>query len=719
MLQRPLLSHRRTAIWPVVALMLGCLSTPAAELSVTAVNPVLQASPLPFGFPQFDLIRPEHFDDAFTAAIAAKRNEIAAIVDNPAPATFENTIVALERSGQLYDRVDRLFSNLNSTIGNEVFAVVDAKFAPIEAALNDEIHLNPALFTRVAAVHAALDSLDLAPESRRLAEQTYTRFVRAGALLDAAAKARMAEINAELATLRTQFRRNVLQETNASALLVDTREELDGLSDTAIAAAATAATAAGHDGKFLLALQNTSGQPALADLTDRAVRARLHAASLARGTRGNEFDNRMLVARTARLRAERAQLLGYESYAAYALEERTAKTIDAVNTMLGRLAPAAAANVRREAAALQEAILADGQDFTLAPHDWAFYSAKVRAQRYAFNENELRPYLELNRVLEDGVFYAANQLYGLTFQARPDLPVYHPDVRVWEIFDADGATLAFFVGDFYARPAKRGGAWKNSYSVQSHLLGTQPIIGNHLNIAKPAAGQPTLLTWSETNTLFHEFGHALHEMFSDVTYPSFAGTSVPRDFVEFPSQVNEMWRDWPTILAHYAVHHETGEPIPAALLAKIEAAAQFNQGFATAEYLAATWLDQAWHQLKPDEVPPTPAAVLAFEDAALARVGLKLDAVPPRYRSTYFSHVFSGGYPAGYYGYIWSEVLDAESVEWFKAHGGPTRANGDHFRATLLSRGESRDPMQLFRDFTGRDPRVEPLLKRRGLTGTE
>ncbi|WP_221029516.1 M3 family metallopeptidase [Actomonas aquatica] len=696
----------------------GSLPNFAAETDVSS-NPLLQDSPLPFGYPQFDLIKPEHFEPAFEVAMQAQRDEIAAIATNPEPATFENTIVALETAGRLLGRIDRIFSNLNGTITNEVFAAVDAKVAPLEAALYDELYLNADLFARVAAIHDQLDDLDLDPESRRLTEQTYTRFVRAGAKLDAAAKVRMSEINAELATLRTQFRQNVLAEVNASALLVDTAAELDGLSASAIATAAQAATDAGHEGKYLIALQNTSGQPALSALTNRDVRARLHAASLARGTRGNAYDNRLLAARTAKLRAERAQLLGYETYAAYALDERTAKTVDAVNGMLGRLAPAAAANVQKEIAALQEAIAADGQDFTLAAHDWDYYAAKVRSARFNYDESELRPYLELNRVVTDGVFYAANQLYGLTFKERPDLPVYHPDVRVWEVFDADGSTLAYFIGDFYARPSKRGGAWMNSYMVQSNLLGEHPVIGNHLNVEKPAAGEPTLLTWGQTNTLFHEFGHALHGMFSDVTYPSHAGTSVPRDFVEFPSQVNEMWRDWPSILEHYAVHYETGEPIPADLLAKIKAAAKFNQGFGTAEYLAASMLDQAWHQLTPEQVPTTAEAVLAFEADALEMAGLNIAAVPPRYRTTYFSHVFAGGYSAGYYSYIWSEVLDADSVEWFKQNGGLTRTNGDHFRDTLLSRGESKDPMELFSDFAGHEPRVEPLLERRGLTSTD
>ncbi|WP_425609079.1 M3 family metallopeptidase [Synoicihabitans lomoniglobus] len=682
-------------------------------------NPLLSASPLPFGYPQFDLIKSEHFEPAFTAAMAERRAEIAAIADNPEAPTFANTFLAFERSGQNYARIDRIFSNLNATVTDEILKAVDSKMAPAEAALVDEIYLNPQLFARVDVLFAQRDTLDLDAESVRLVEKIHTAFVRRGARLNDADKARVKVINAELATLRTRFNQNVLAETNASALLVDTAAELDGLSDAAITGAAEAATAAGHDGKYLLALQNTSGQPALASLTDRAVRERLLAVSLARDSSGGEFDNRLLVAQTARLRGELAQLLGYRTYADYALEERTARDVSTVNAMLGQLAPAAAANVQREIADLQAAIIADGQDFTLAAWDWAFYAGKVRAARYNYDLEELRPYLELDRVLIDGVFYAANQLYGLTFQPRPDLPVYHPDVRVWEISDADGSTLAYFLFDVYARPTKRGGAWMNSYVIQSDLLGGRPVIGNHLNVDKPPAGEPTLLTWDETKTLFHEFGHALHGMLSDVTYARFAGTSVPRDFVEFPSQVNEMWRTWPETLAHYAVHYQTGEPIPSALLAKIEAASRFNQGFMTAEQLAASMLDQAWHQLTPDEVPTTAEGVMAFEDAALSRAGLNIAAVPPRYRSPYFRHAFAGGYSAGYYSYFWSEVLAADSVQWFKANGGLTRANGDHFRRTLLSRGESADPMQLFRDFAGRDPDIAPLLTKRGLEVNE
>jgi peptidyl-dipeptidase Dcp len=496
---------------------------------------------------------------------------------------------------------------------------------------------------------------------------------------------------------------------------VEDRAKLDGLSANAVAAAASAAQAAGHEGKYLLRLLNTTGQPALASLRNRALRERLFQASFGRNSRGGEFDTRATLARIARVRAERAALLGFRHHADLQLEEQTAGSVDNVNRLMAQLAPAAAANARREAADLQAVIDAEGGGFRLQPWDWDFYAEKVRRARYAFDAQEVRPYYEMQRVLRDGVFHAATRLYGLTFKERDDLPKYHPDTQVFEVFNEDGSPLALFIVDWYARPAKRGGAWASAHVPQSHLTGFKPVIANHLNIPKPPAGEPTLLTDDEVETAFHEFGHALHGMFSDVQYPRFAGTSVPRDFVEFPSQVNEMWAKWPEVLANYARHHRTGEPIPAAMLAKIEAAERFNEGYRTTEYLAATLLDLAWHQLGAADVPAADG-VMAFEAEALRRAGLDFAPVPPRYRSPYFSHIFaSNGYAAGYYSYIWSEVLDADNVEWFKANGGLRRELGDRYRATLLSRGGSRDAMQMYRDFAGRDPEVRHLLARRGL----
>jgi peptidyl-dipeptidase Dcp len=521
-------------------------------------------------------------------------------------------------------------------------------------------------------------------------------------------------MNSELAELQTRFSQNVLKEVNDSAIVVDTKEELDGLSEAQIAAAAEAAKARKLEGKYVIALLNTSGQPAESSLKNRALREKIAKASLSRGSRGNEFDNTAVVARIAKLRAERAVLLGYPNHATYVLEDETAKTTEAVNKMMAGMAPAAIANARKEAADLQKVVDAEGGKFQVQPWDWSYYTEKVRSERYAFDESQLKPYLEMHNVLENGVFYAANQLYGLTFKKRTDLPVYNPDVMVYEVFDKDGKHLAMFMADYYARDNKRGGAWMNEYVSQSGLFGFQPIVVNNLNIPKPSAGQPTLLTWDEVTTAFHEFGHALHGMFSNVYYPRFAGTNVPRDFVEYPSQVNEMWADWPSVLGNYAKHYQTGAPMPKELLDKVQASSKFNQGFATSEYLAAALLDQRWHQLSPDQVPDA-AHVMEFEAKALKDAGVDFAPVPPRYRTPYFSHIWGGGYSAGYYAYLWSEVLDADSVEWFKQNGGLTRANGDHFRDTLLSRGGSEDAVTLFKNFSGKEPYVEPLLIRRGL----
>ncbi|MBI5383001.1 MAG: M3 family metallopeptidase [Opitutae bacterium] len=694
-------------------LTLGLLAPlSAAEPAMPTANPLLAESSLPFHLPPFNLIKDEHFLPAFEAGIAAELKEVEAIAANPAAPTFDNTLVALEKSGQLLARVNRVFSNLVKAHTNPALDKVDQAMAPRLAAQRDAIRLNPALFARIQALYDQREKLGLDPEAQRLLWRYYTDFVRAGAKLGEADKTKLKALNAELATLETSFSQLVLKEVNASAVLVETRAELAGLSAGQITAAAELAKARGHEGKFLLRLQNTTGQPPLAALENRALRERVQQASLARGSRGGEFDTRALVSRLARFRAERAALLGYAHHAAYSLEDQTAGTAEAVNSLLAQLAAPAVANARREAATMQAVIDREKGGFPLAAWDWAFYAEKVRRERYAFDEAQLRPYFELDRVLRDGVFFAATKLYGITFAERHDLPVYHPDVRVFAVADADGRPLALFLFDPYARPSKRGGAWANAYVPQARLLGTQPVIANHLNVPKPPAGEPTLLTLDEVRTAFHEFGHALHAMFSDVTYPRFSGTAVPRDFVEFPSQVNELWARWPEVLKNYAKHHRTGEPLPAELLAKVEAAEQFNEGFKTTEYLAAALLDQAWHQLRPRGVPDD---VISFETSALRHAGVDFAPVPPRYRSTYFSHIFAGGYSAGYYAYIWAEVLDADSVEWFQQHGGLTRANGDRLRQTVLSRGGSVDALAMFRAFTGGEPDIKPLLARRGL----
>jgi peptidyl-dipeptidase Dcp len=647
--------------------------------------------------------------------MAEEDKEADAIAKQTAKPSFENTIVALEKMGQLYDRARRVFSNFAAANTDATLQKIEKDMAPKFAAHMDAIRLNPQLFARIEALYNDRENSGLDPESEFLLERYYKDFVRAGARLSEADKTKLKAMNAELATLQTTFEQNVLKEKNASSIIVDDRAELTGLSENEISAAAAAAKADGKPEKFVIRLLNTTGQPPLAFLQNRPLRQKIMETSLARNSHGGEWDNKEVVNRIAKLRAERATLLGYENHAAYQLEDQTAKDVSTVNKLLADLTPAAVANAKREGADIQAIIDQEKGGFPLAACDWDFYSEKVRKARYAFDESQLKPYFELNHVIVDGVFFAAGKLYGLTFKERKDLPVYVPDVRIWEVFDADGKPLALFIGDYYARPSKRGGAWMNHYVQQSGLLGTKPVVANHLNIPKPPAGEPTLLTYDEVRTAFHEFGHALHGMFSNVKYPRFSGTSVPRDFVEYPSQVNEMWATWPEVLKNYAKHYKSGAPMPPELLDKLLAAEKFNQGFKTTEYLAASLLDQAWHQLKPEQVPTD---TLGFEADALRKAGVDYPPVPPRYRSTYFSHAFSGGYSAGYYSYLWSEVLDADSVEWFKQHGGLKRENGDHFREILLSRGGSADAMTLFRNFTGGDPDVGPLLKRRGLDKT-
>lgn len=720
-------SNHRIPQWSlclaVAGLGLAACATPppAAEAPVTkaavpAVNPFAEPSTLPYQVPAFDRISNADFGPAFDQGMLEHRAEVDAIAANPEAPTFENTVVAMERSGQMLTRVATVFFSLASAHTNPDIQALQAQYAPKLAAHQDAIYLDPALYARVKQLYDRRESLALDAESLRLLERYHVDFVRAGARLGDSEKERLKAINAELSSLTTQFGTQVLKEVNAQAVLVDDLSRLKGLSAESVTAAAEAAKAAGKEGQWLITLQNTTGQPPLSSLDDRSLRQQIYQASIARGTHGNEFDNRAVVAKMVALRAERAELLGYVHHAAYVLEDETARTPEAVNAMLARLAPAAVANLRREAADLQEMIDAEGGGFQLAAWDWDYYAEKVRKARYDLDEAETRPYFQLDNVLENGAFFMANRLYGLSFKKRTDLPVYHPDVRVFEVSEADGSPLGLFYFDPFSRPSKRGGAWMNSLVSQSRLMGSLPVVTNNLNIPKPADGQPVLLTFDEANTLFHEFGHALHGLFSDVTYPSFAGTSVPRDFVEYPSQVHEMWTLWPEVMANYAKHHETGEPMPQALADKIKAADRFNQGFSTTEYLAAALLDQSWHQLSSGQA--TVDDVLAFESEALSAAGVKQDEVYPRYRSTYFSHIFAGGYSAGYYAYIWSEVLDAESVNWFKENGGLTRENGDWFRDQLLSKGGSVEAMTLFRNFRGREPSIEPLLERRGLQTT-
>ena len=670
-------------------------------------NPFFEPSTLPYGMPPFAEIRDEHYRPAFEKGMADQLEEIAAITASAELPTFENTMIPLERSGQLLDRVATVFYNKSSADSTDFTNELEEEIAPLLAAHSDAIRLDSQLYWRITTIHDQLDQLGLDAESRYLVERYYVEYTVAGAGLNEAEKARLRDYNQHLSTLTTRFEKNLLADTNDLAVVVDDVSELDGLGAGEVSAAAEAAKDRGLEGKYLITLVLPTGHPFLSSLTNREVRERIMAASRARGNRGGDWDNSELVLEITRLRAERAELLGFESHAAWVIADETAKNPGNVAAMLNRLAVPAAKNAREEQADL-EALAGH----PIEAHDWAYYSEKVRQAKYDVDESAMRPYFEAERVLQDGVFFAATNLYGITFTERPDIAAYHPDVRVFEVKNDDGSPVGLYTLDLYTRDSKRGGAWMNSLISQSTLLDHPVVVTNNLNVPKPAAGEPTLLTYDEVNTFFHEFGHALHGLFARVTYPKFAGTNTYRDFVEFPSQVNEMWMLWPEVLANYAVHHVTGEPMPQEFVDKIQASSAFNEGFATSEYLAAALLDQAWHALGSDAAITD---VAAFEAEALRAAGLDNPAVPTRYSSTYFAHTFSGGYDAGYYSYIWSEVLDADTVEWFKENGGLTRANGDRFRERLLGVGGSKDPLEAFRDFRGRDADIQPLLDRRGL----
>jgi len=667
-------------------------------------NPLLSPSPLPFRLPPFAGISEQHYAEAVHAGLAGHLAEIQAIVDNPEPATFANTAVAMEQAGRLLERAAASFFTLVSADASDAIRGLETELTPLITAHQDEVYLNRALFDRFAAI----DTTGLEPEGVRLVEEYLKEFRQSGIQLDGPDQERLKAVNAELSRLGTEFGQRVKEAMKSAALLLDSAEDLTGMPADDIAGAAEAARAAGHEGKFLLTLIQPSNQPAMAVLENRDVRRRLFESSIGRGSDGGSLDVLELVRSMAGLRAEKARLLGFANYAELVVDRQTAPDFEAVQAMLNRLAPAAVRNADAEAAAL-----ADLAGHPLEAWDWAFYSAKVRREKYAVDEQALRPYFELDRVLKDGVFHAATSLFGITFHERAELEGYHPDVRVWEVRNEEGSPLGLFLGDYYARESKRGGAWMNSLVEQSGLLGTQAVVINNLNISKPPTGEPTLLTLDELRTTFHEFGHALHGLFSNVTYPRFSGTGVSRDFVEYPSQVNEMWILWPEVLANYARHHATGEPLPQEVVDRLNESRLWGEGFATTEYLGAALLDLAWHVLDETGIPDD---VLAFEAKSLASAGVAHALIPPRYRTGYFQHIFAGaGYAAGYYSYIWSEVLDAETVDWFTENGGMTRANGERFRQELLSRGNSRDPLESFRTLRGRDAQLEPLLKRRGL----
>jgi peptidyl-dipeptidase Dcp len=684
----------------------------AAAAALPASNPFFAPSALQFHAPAFDQIKDADYQPALEEGMRQQLAEIVAIADNPQPPTFANTIEAMERSGELLTRTAKVFSNLVQSNTNDTFDKIDSEESPKLAAHQDSIYLNAKLFARVKALYDTRDGLGLDRESKYLVERYYRNFVRAGALLSDADKATLRGLNQEESKLNTQFRQHVLAETDAGALVIDDKADLAGLSEGDIAAAAQKAIDRKMPGKWVITLQNTTQQPALASLSNRAVRERLFNASVQRGNHGGPNDTKDIVTRLAQVRAQHAKLLGYPNYDAYVLDDQMAKTPEIALKLMTDLVPASTAKARDEAARIQKVIDAENGGFTLGPQDWEYYAEKVRKAEYDLDAAQVRPYFELEHVLHDGVFFAANQLYGLTFKERKDLPVYNPDVRVFEVFDADGKSLAIFYGDYFSRPNKSGGAWMDSFVDQSGLMGTHPVIVNVLNFEKPAPGQPALLTFDNVTAIFHEFGHALHGILSNSRYPTLSGTNVPRDFVEFPSQFNEHWALDPTVFANYAKHYQTGAPIPQELVEKIKKSRTFNQGYALTEYLAAALLDLAWHALPPG----APAQdVNAFEPAALQKFNIAMTQVPPRYHTTYFSHIWGGGYAAGYYAYLWAEVIDDDAYYWFKEHGGLTRENGQRFRDMILSRGGSDDVAALYRAFRGRDPIVEPLLIERGL----
>lgn len=676
---------------------------------MTNVNPFAQRSDLDFELPPFALIKEEHYLPAFYEGCTQQLAEVQAILDTPGAATFENTIVALEKSGQMLMRTLLVFFNKSSSDTNDALDKIEEEMAPKLAAHQDAINLNPTLYARIKSLYDNRESLGLNTEDAWLLERYYKDLIHAGAHLSESERDRLKELNEELSKLETQFSKNVLADTNDLAVLVETIDELDGLSENEIASAAAAAKERGHDGKWLIGMVNFSGNPVLDSLTNRTLRKKIMQDSLIKGNRANENDNKPVILKVVNLRAERAKLFGKKTHAEHVIAVQTAEHPDNVHAMLRKIAPAAVRNAQAEAQDLKKSAGTEIESW-----DWGFYTEQVRLEKYNIDTTKMRPYFELESVLTNGIFFAANKLFGITFKERPDLVTYHPEARAFEVFNEDGSKLGLFIGDFYTRDSKRGGAWMNNLVDQNFLFNQLPVVVNNLNIPKPPAGKPTLLTFSETTTLFHEFGHALHGLLSQVKYPRVSGTSVQRDFVEFPSQVNEMWILWPEVVENYARHFETGEKLPQEWIDNLDAASTFNEGHATTSYLAAAILDLAWHSLTTEEAAKV-SDVEAFEAQAIKDYGLDFAPVPTRYRSTYFSHIFAGGYSAGYYGYIWSEVLDADTVDWFKENGGLQRKNGEHFRNTLLGRGGSIDSMQMFRNFRGRDSKIEPLLKRRGL----
>lgn len=705
-------SDQPTADQPQTAPDQSTAAASSTGTDATHSNPFFTASTLPFQAPPFDKIQDSDFKPAIEKGMQEQLTEVEKIANNPDAPTFDNTYKALEKTGALLDRVLNVFGALTGADTNDTLQDIESDVAPQLAAHSDAIYLNDKLFERLKAVYDKRDQLDLDPESLRLVNVVYDNFVHHGADLSAADKAKLKELNKQAATLSTAFGKKLLAATNAGALVVDDESALDGLNDSQIAAAATAAEGRDLDGKWALTLQNTTQQPALSELTDRDTRKALFEKSWTRAEQGGDNDTRATVLKLAKVRAEEAKLLGYPNWAAWKLVNQMAKTPDNVEEFMDKLAPAVVAQAKREAKDIQAQIESSGKDFKVEPWDWQYYAEKVRKAKYDIDQSEIKPYFELDNVLENGVFYAAHELYGLNFKERKDIPVYNDDVRVFEVTDADGSPVGLFYCDYFKRDSKRGGAWMSNFVDQSKLLDQKPVIYNVANFSKPAEGHPALLSWDDVITMFHEFGHALHGFFADQEYPTLSGTSTARDFVEFPSQFNEYWASNPKVFAHFAKHYKTGEPMPEKLVEKMRAAGKFNAGYDMTELVGAALLDMNWHTLGVDQIPTD---VDKFEADSLKKDGVDLSYVPPRYRTSYFNHIWASGYSAGYYAYLWTEMLADNAHQWFLDNGGLTRENGDRFRKMVLSRGNTEDLAKMYKDWLGHDPKVEPMLKYRGL----
>ncbi len=677
-----------------------------------AENPLIKKSKLPYGAPEFDLIKDEHFKPAFDYGLSIHAKEIEQIANNTATPTLENTLIALEKSGLILERAQRIFGNINNAHTNPQLQQLQEEYAPIFAAHHDAIYLNSALYKRIQNLYKRKDELGLTGEDLRILWYYKNEFEKAGANLKENQKEELKKINESLAELRTSFSIKLLEARKNGALILHSEKELEGLSADAITQAQNTAKALNMEGKYALSLGNTTQQSALQYLVHRPTRQRLFEASWTRAEHNDDYDTRAIVKQIAALRLKKAQLLGKKNFAEWNLQDQMAKKPENALGLLQKLAKASTQRALVEAKEIQELINQQGAEFGLEAYDWNFYAEQVRKAKYDLDDAAIRPYFEVQTVLEKGVFYAAQKLFGIRFEKRDDLPVYHPDVVAYEVFDHDGSSLAIYYLDFYTRDNKRGGAWMNNYVSQSHLLGQKPVISNVYNFQKPLPGKPSLISFGEVETMFHEFGHSIHGIFANQKYPSLSGTRVPRDFVEFPSQINEKWALEPSVLKHYALHYETGTPIPNELIEKIKKSANFNEGYAMTELVSAATLDMMWHTVSE---PSAFGDVLSFETNALTQNGLNIKEVPPRYHTPYFRHIWSSGYSAGYYAYMWSEMLDYDAYDWFVANGGMTRANGDRFRKEILSVGNSVDLNQAYRNFTGRDPSIEPLLKGRGL----